>query len=586
MLTRNLLVLSTLLPFALDEISCGQHFAVLKIYGGGINYRKWEELADALSDDESTQHKCHVTKLKRPSKVHLKGSKIMIEGDNMETLHMSSGPRQEEANISSAVPTIKHLEGLSKILTGASDQLLNHSDYRVPEFVAEDDLDLPRSQPKPLVEEWRPVPQRWKAVDYSRWNDLGLSDQSQDHGNLDTDPELDLHDAELVRDKFRKDLKEAVGSRQEESLRKILKTAESLYEAGLIDEKEVDCGKQALLNISDRSHCNASTTSSSTRSSLHDALQDQELLESLTRNGGCTESFIWSQTRDHVVLHIFVADDVRGADVSLSLGKDLLRVNLHDPEPSRAIKFFTTAAETRRLRQVLFEARLANPVRFEDNETEWEMCEVPQPGSLGPRRRAVRVLLTKKPPGEHFFQSSLPEWDDDYDGAGEWRGSLLRVWWDRVRPDDDPIDVGNLPDRVGRAGAIKELWRKAKEELRSGVRRMGPVDISTLMQDELVSARLETARAALRAEGVPDTSLDWAERMGAVEAAAREEAQAMVRERREERRLRLEEEARLNEQWLRSQADRRARRRVAPSECGGGNESGSDSEEGSLPAGR
>ena len=549
--------------------------------GGEIDYQKWENLGDGSSEEVekvSFDGRCRVRKLKRPSTVHIMGGDIVIEGDAEDEL--VEGRRAVRRFQRS--PSDGSEAKINKIKCD-SNQLSTHQQVEacdIPEFVAEDEFDMPQTQPMPLVSEWSKSSRRWNAIDYSKWDDVYLSEQSHDVDDKAVDDKLDVE----VRRKFLYNLNKAILSKDEKSLSDVLKSADSFEHAGLIDSKDIEHGRQALLNMSRSRQDNSS---SFTPISLNNGKQTTKCMHAeLTRNGGRTESFFWSQTNDHVTLHIFVSDEVRGADLTLFVGPRLVSLKLHEPDLPCSSLFTSTAAEARRVKQVLFEAILARPVRYEDNETEWEVCSVPDtlPDGSITQRRAVRVCLTKKPPGEHFFRSTVPEWDPEYEDPGVWRGSLLRVWWSRVRPGDTPIDVTALPDRGGRAGVLQSAWHTAEEALRSGVNKLGPVDLSTLVEEDIVKAKLDGARSALQAECVPEGSLDWQERMCAAEAEAREEAQVTLRERAEVRQRVLDEQERLDEEWRISEANRRAARRAARrakygTEGGGNRDEGSSDED-------
>ena len=535
---------------------------------GGLDYTKWERLVNEISDDEECYDmasKLHLTKLKKPSKIHVHGNGFTVDTDERE---------EPDVKVHAEKMWDRDFPRMTTSKPPADRRSIQEMIDLAPEFVAEDEIIAPKSKPEPLIQEWSGNAQRWNTVDYSRWDQVDISEHSRDVEDSNEDDFSNAQDIEVCN-KFRQDLRGAIESGNEASLRKVLTTAESLVQAGLIDQQELNDGRQALLRRSGHQRDKLLQVSRSESPAPNEEPTHENraraltVLDLMTRNGGRTESFVWSQTCDHVILHIFV-DDVRGADVSLLVHPRLLRASLHAPHQPRPGEFAPPPAEARPVLRVLFEARLAHPVRAEDNETEWELCRVPdpRPEAADAERRALRVVLTKRPPGEHFFPSAVPAWDPEFDGPGAWRPSPLRVWWSRVRRCDPRVDVAALPDRAGDPRGLQATWGEAAAAFKTGVAGMQPVDVTGLIVAEAVEERREAARGALRAAGVPEGSLDWEERIAAAEAEAREAGEAAARAAAAARAERREEQARADEAWRRSEAARRAARRARRGERG------------------
>jgi hypothetical protein len=233
-------------------------------------------------------------------------------------------------------------------------------------------------------------------------------------------------------------------------------------------------------------------------------------------------------------------------------------------------KLVRVPAARRPLARVLFEAELAHRVRAADNETDWEMWDLSdlEAAGLVRHRRAVRVVLVKMPPGEHFFPAGLPEWHPEFDEPGQWRGSILREWWARVRPADAPVDVAGIAERGNQSGRLAGLWAEAAGAFCRGVRQTKPVDLTSLMVQEAVERRLRKADRRLRRLGLVRGSADWEELMAEEEAKARGEAEAEVAEQAEERRKFQAADEAAEADWRRQQ--RRLRRERRARKAGGG----------------
>ncbi len=181
-----------------------------------------------------------------------------------------------------------------------------------------------------------------------------------------------------------------------------------------------------------------------------------------------------------------------------------------------------TPALKRPVKAVIFCGKLAFRVRVGDMEDpDWEVTDVFDASLTA--RRAVRVHLRKREPGSSFLPSRKPEWDPDYAGAGTWRESVVRVWWDRLMKSDAPIDLRSLPDRDNsRACNLQQAWESANEQFRREVLDIKPIDLTALT--------VETARERERAQveedlirsGVPKGCAEWEEAMAAADQRAEE----------------------------------------------------------------
>ena len=135
----------------------------------------------------------------------------------------------------------------------------------------------------------------------------------------------------------------------------------------------------------------------------------------------------------------------------------------------------------------------------------------------GPPRRAVRLHLRKRAPGENFVPSRKPEWDLQYDGAGVWRESIVKVWWDRLMKHDAPIPLSSLPDRQHqRAAEMQENWRQANEQFKRDVLDIRPVDLSPLLVESAQETERARVKADLAASGVAPGCAEWEEALAQV----------------------------------------------------------------------
>ncbi|KAJ1493439.1 hypothetical protein T484DRAFT_1768540, partial [Baffinella frigidus] len=175
-------------------------------------------------------------------------------------------------------------------------------------------------------------------------------------------------------------------------------------------------------------------------------------------------------------------------------------------------------------------------------------------------QRIVQITLRKKAPGENFVPSVLKEWEEEYDGEGCWRESILKIWWNRVmkydRPVDvshfsatiwwnrvmkydRPVDVSHFSDRDhDRAMKLDAAWKEALLDFGNATDLMKPVNITPLMEEDCVEHREEEIAKALRKEGIEPGTSDWAsgmleaQRLGMEDAEREAEVAHMRREQR------------------------------------------------------
>jgi hypothetical protein len=181
-----------------------------------------------------------------------------------------------------------------------------------------------------------------------------------------------------------------------------------------------------------------------------------------------------------------------------------------------------TPARKRPVKTVIFCGKLAFRVRVGDMEDpDWEVTDVFDASLTA--RRAVRVHLRKREPGSSFLPSHKPEWDPDYAGAGTWRESAVRVWWDRLMKVDAPIDLTSLPDRDDlRAREMQQTWESANEQFRREVLDMKPIDLTALTVETARERERAQVEADLIRSGVPKGCAEWEEAMAAADKRAEE----------------------------------------------------------------
>ena len=570
---------------------------------GIVDYSKWEKLAAEVSDDdEFGDAACRVTKLEKPGAVVVDKVGYTICG-NISSQQGVKGTRdqraaeQHENSFSQELPT-RTRSGESPMKRGLEPEGAIRSDRqslpnildertgdeeraipkppqwcRDPDFVSETEL-LGGTRPpsrrkgeKPTLQEWSPAKKSWDTLEYSKWYGINVSEEASGL----SDSNIDDDDLRVVT-RIRQDLARVVQSGDEQQLRRTILHAEPMVRMGLMNESELEAGRAALCNMTSARPAKARTVSSDPAEDsdpcaerLDDSATARQKLELMTLNGGRTDHFLWSQTGDLVILYIFVSKEVRGADVAFTVREKYLRLDLHEPQDPKARTFSRILAEDRKLVRTLFETKLAYRVRYADNETEWEVCNICDWDAEGGvvQRRAVRVLLTKMPPGEYFYPAHVPEWHEEYIGPGTWRESIVRVWWERVRRGDPKVDVTTLKGRKGNATASSELFRQAEEMFKQRVGRIKKHDLSQLAVSEIMEEKRNKTEAELEREGVPEGSPDWEERIAWAEADAREAAEKELEAVYEERQRMEEEEEKEEAAWQSEQDLRRERRRQA-----------------------
>ena len=190
-----------------------------------------------------------------------------------------------------------------------------------------------------------------------------------------------------------------------------------------------------------------------------------------------------------------------------------LRVTVHEPDAAGpgALSLTSTPAQKRPIKSVVLCGKLAFRVRAADGEEpDWEVTDVFD--ATHTPRRAVRLHLRKRAPGENFVPSRKPEWDLQYDGAGVWRESIVKVWWDRLMKHDAPIPLSSLPDRQHqRAAEMQENWRQANEQFKRDVLDIRPVDLSPLLVESAQETERARVKADLAASGVAPGCAEWEE---------------------------------------------------------------------------
>lgn len=228
---------------------------------------------------------------------------------------------------------------------------------------------------------------------------------------------------------------------------------------------------------------------------------------------------LWSQTQDDVFLYALAPAYTKGRDVHVLLKEKWLRITVHQPDaaaPEALSSRASTPAQHRPIRSVVLSGKLAFRVRVADGEEpDWEVTDVFD-ATLAPRR-AVRLHLRKRAPGANFVPSNTPEWDSEYQGAGVWRESIVKVWWDRLMKHDAPVALSALPDRdEARAAQMRASWRQASEAFKRDVLDIKPVDLSPFLVEDARERERARVKADLVASGVAPGSAEWEEALAQV----------------------------------------------------------------------
>jgi len=179
-------------------------------------------------------------------------------------------------------------------------------------------------------------------------------------------------------------------------------------------------------------------------------VEKKDLEAKFTENGGKQEGrFLWSQTSSEACLSIFLPAGTKGRDVTVKcsepaddLGSDqkvVLTVSFASVDPMG----------NRTHTQVIDGLPLAYRIqRDEDTGIDWELTDF-EPGG----RRLARLTLVKHAP------------------AG------MVVWWTRVFPDDDPVDVSQISGRKHNAGDHQKVWEQAHAMFREKVKDRQPMEL-------------------------------------------------------------------------------------------------------------
>lgn len=249
---------------------------------------------------------------------------------------------------------------------------------------------------------------RFTMVDYSKWDHLEVSSDEQD--------------VEPCVTRFDKPQSITIGK----------------------SDDNIQSSAPALAPVSTSSIAPASTPDE--KSGINGDILDYSIA---IRNGNATDRYLWSQTKDNIVAHIFVESDVKAKDVHLKLQTS--KSELDDTTPMTAWpaqlderigrEFELTIKENMKI-----SGKFPYPVKLDDEYIFWELKTFSSVSHLPPCQtrlssgplRFLILSLTKSPPLAN-----------------------TTVWWDRFIDSDSPIDVTSLIDRKS-SGSFKKVWDEAQ----------------------------------------------------------------------------------------------------------------------------
>eukprot|EP00854_Cymbomonas_tetramitiformis_P015641 gene15641-18549_t len=150
----------------------------------------------------------------------------------------------------------------------------------------------------------------------------------------------------------------------------------------------------------------------------------------LTRNGGATTSYLWSQTQAECVLRVIAPPNTRARDVQVDLRDQHIRVTLKG------------SPET-----VLLDDKLLHPVQIygDDGEKETVDWQVTDWSTDAQQRRLVNVTMLKVVPGHNMMAP----------------GEGVVFWWKAMFEGGPEIDTTVIADRKQK-NVQQEVWEQAQ----------------------------------------------------------------------------------------------------------------------------
>ena len=133
---------------------------------------RWDKLAKEISsDDEENEMRPRLRKFHGPSRVTVRNGEVLVEDDTCKDVDLSK---------------LKPPDMISE------KDLLAHGHTR---------SDWEHDQPlqRPVVESWSEKERKWKAVDYSRWDNLDVSVSEKPEDDPDAKDEMDHVQNNLCR---------------------------------------------------------------------------------------------------------------------------------------------------------------------------------------------------------------------------------------------------------------------------------------------------------------------------------------------------------------------------------------------------
>lgn len=165
----------------------------------------------------------------------------------------------------------------------------------------------------------------------------------------------------------------------------------------------------------------------------------------LTRNGGATTSYLWSQTQAECVLRAIAPPNTRARDIQVDLRDQHIRVTLKGSPAT-----------------VLVDDKLLHPVQIYGNDGEKEAVdwEVTDWSTDTQQRRLINVTMLKVVPGHNMMAP----------------GEGVVFWWKAMFEGGPEIDTTVIADRKQKnVQQMQEVWEQAQAMFKEKVANRQPI---------------------------------------------------------------------------------------------------------------